>query len=120
MAKLVPLLRPKSKGYLLNDSFFDTLAAGAVNNTNATPGPGRRTVIDTTNLLSIGSGVAAFGTPGVASGNPGIWYAAITRVAGLVLVGSFTPVDGNCGMRLGWDSNQTGDATDRIGFFSSG
>lgn len=73
--------------YLLRDEFRDTRAAGSVNSTAATPGPGTRTVVDTDgDALSVGSGVLQFANPNSTSGDPGIWYPAQTRAAGLVFI----------------------------------
>ena len=41
--------------YLLRDEFTDTLTAGNVNGTAATPGPGTRVAIETDGQLSISS-----------------------------------------------------------------
>ena len=69
--------------YLLRDEFTDTLTAGNVNGTAATPGPGTRTVNDTGSDLAITGGNASF-TPG-SWGDPRMLYDVITRVPGRVL-----------------------------------
>lgn len=92
--------------YLLRDEFTDTRAAGAVNGTPATPGPGTRVVVDTGSKLSIGSGVASF-TPAASMGDPGLWYAALSRVAGLVLKLEWTLATRQQA-DVGWDSGQSG------------
>ena len=73
--------------WLLRDDFTDTLTAGNVNGTAATPGPGTRAVTDTDSKLSIGSGAMAFdahSTP--AWGDPGInWDIGIVRAYGALL-----------------------------------
>jgi len=69
--------------YLLDDEFSDTLAAGAVNGTPATPGPGLRAVTDTTNKLSVAGGNLAI-TGGVAWGDPAYGLTAIAREAGRI------------------------------------
>jgi len=90
--------------YLLRDEFSDTLAAGSVHGTPATPGPGTRTVVDTESKLSIGSGVASFagGKAAPAYGDPAIMLDAITRSSGRMLRIDVTPtVAGQS--RIGWE-----------------
>ncbi len=77
--------------YLLDDEFSDTLVAGAVNGTPATPGPGIRTVRDVENKIAIAGGTANFTaqvTP--VSAEQDLIYAniPITRVPGRVLLSS--------------------------------
>lgn len=93
--------------YLLRDDFGDTVAAGSVNGTTATPTGGTRVVSDTNNKLSIGSGVANFATGGSAAMNPAMWYAQITRAAGRALVIQVTPASNSADhVYVGWDNNQ--------------
>lgn len=80
--------------YLLNDSFNDTLAAGSVNGTPATPGPGTRVVVDTAGTrLSVGSGVLNIASGAAANGDPGLRNSiAITpRTPGRIILLKFTP-----------------------------
>jgi len=103
--------------WLLRDEFSDTRAAGAVNGTPATPGPGTRVVTDTTNKLTIGGGLANL-APGTvpADGDPGLWYGAVARVAGRVLLFRANwAVRGWSG--LGFDTNQAG-AISELSFVS--
>jgi len=75
--------------YILNDQFTTNRAAGAVNGTSAEPTGGARTVNDTDgDALSISGGTLVSANPNSSWGNPGIWYSAITRAAGLTLVGT--------------------------------
>ena len=91
--------------YLLCDEFLDTLAAGAVNGTLATPGPGTRTVTDTAGTkLSITSGVARF-VDASNWGDPGLWYNSVTRSAGRVLLSKVTFTAAN-DMEIGFDTGQ--------------
>ncbi|HUW11159.1 MAG TPA: hypothetical protein VM537_15625, partial [Anaerolineae bacterium] len=85
-------LRPRSPiRWLLRDEFRIDAAAGAVNGTPATPGPGTRTAVDTGgDALSIASGNMAFANPNNVAGDPGLWYGAITRQAGRILLVAFT------------------------------
>lgn len=82
-----PLLGGSGISYILRDEFSDTLAAGAVNGTPATPGPGTRTVTDTGGILSLAggqlivAGVGAGDDPRLTYGTP-----AITREAGRILI----------------------------------
>lgn len=78
--------------WLLNDSFNDTLAAGAVNGTLPTPGPGgaRTVVTDTNSILRVSSG--ALNGTGVASAykNPLFLELVDSRVAGRVILCKLT------------------------------
>lgn len=81
--------------WLIRDEFTDTRAAGSVNGTAATPGPGTRTVTDTGNLVSVGSGVLATVAPASPGIDPRTLYGAITRTTGLCLVARYNSVSGN-------------------------
>ena len=94
--------------WLLRDEFTDTVAAGSVNATTATPTGGARTVTDTNSKISVGSGVLDFATGEAV--NDGIWYAAMSRVAGKVVVIDIT-VSATARLRAGWDANQAGGIT---------
>lgn len=115
-------LRVLAPKFTLRDDFSGALAAGAVNLSNPTPGPGGvRTVTDGNSKLSIGSGVASFATGGVAAGNPAAWYAAMTRIAGRLIVGrvnaaSFT---GNSAA-LGFDTSASGLVDNSAFYWNSG
>lgn len=98
--------------YLINDTFTTNRAAGAVNGTDAEPGPGRRTVTDANSKLSLAGGAAAFATAGVGNGDPGLWYAAQARRAGLLCVGEFSHSAG--GVEIGWDTTAVGGPTDSV------
>ena len=81
--------------YDLEDNFTDERAAGSVNGTAATPGPGTRVVVDEEVRMPITGGklvIAGFPPASYALGDPGLWLDAVTRVAGKVLVISFTPI----------------------------
>ncbi len=70
----------KTELYLLRDLFSDTRAAGSVDGTAATPGPGTRVVVDTNSVISVGSGVVTVnGTP---AANDHLTYALVERLAG--------------------------------------
>lgn len=57
---LTSVLKKRGITYLVRDLFTDTLSAGSVNNSSATPGPGTRSVVDTENNISIGSNLLTF------------------------------------------------------------
>lgn len=77
--------------YLLDDEFTDTLAAGAVNGTPATPGPGTRTVVDSENKLSVSGGNLVLTPQAAAAWNDEyVLYGAVTRTAGQVWLVQFT------------------------------
>ena len=73
----MPILIPRThivqlnalpRKFLVRDDFTDNLAAGAVDGTSPTPGPGgKRVVADTGNNISVGGGVATF------AGGTGTW-----------------------------------------------
>lgn len=69
--------------YYVNDTFANDLAVGAIDQTFATPGPGRRTVFDTNGVLSLSGGAAVSGI-GV-SGLPRIDYPALILAPGMML-----------------------------------
>jgi hypothetical protein len=108
--------------YLLYDDFAAACAAGSVNGTpvsfpasvtiaGAVP---RRTVTDTESKLSIAGGVLTFagGKASSANGDPGIWYPAVTRVAGrLVLVNLRLTAEQNVA-QVGFDTDQSGSVRD--------
>lgn len=101
--------------YLLDDEFHGTLAAGAVNGTSATPGPGTRVAVDTDgDALSIGSGVLAFANPNSSWGDPGLWYGGITRIAGRLMIAQLTIAATNTYKNVGWDTNQSGELSDDL------
>ena len=70
--------------YRLRDEFGDTRAAGAVNGTPATPGPGNRVIgADVGNNISVGSGVLSVaGGTGTWGETIAAWDVAIARPAG--------------------------------------
>lgn len=93
--------------WLLRDDFQDTRAAGAVNGTPATPGPGTRVVVDTDgDALSITGGQAVFANPNNVHGDPGLWYEAVTRIAGRMLLVSLVTGDVTNQAYAGFDTDQ--------------
>lgn len=115
--------------YVLYDAFLDTLAAGSVNGSLATPPAGisnvggdpARVVTDTNSKLSLAGGVASFATGGVGSGDPGLWYPSQARVLGRVLIAKIVSNSGaQQGLGFGWDADQTGTITDFLRFTSNG
>lgn len=100
--------------YALDDQFTDTVPAGSANGTQATPTGGIRTVTDTNNKISIGSGFFNFATGSVA--NDGIWYSSYIRTVGKVLAGEL--IGTNSQYYFGWDTNQVGAPATSLGFVS--
>jgi len=96
--------------YLLRDNFDDVLAAGSVNGMPARPGPGTRTVTDAESKLSLSGGVLSIsgGKAAPAYGDPGLWYGAIARAAGRVLLGKLTIADVTNSCEFGWDTAAAG------------
>lgn len=105
-----PLMGGRGISYILRDEFDDTRAAGAVNGTPATPGPGTRTVTDGNSKLSLASGVASFATGGVGGSNPGMWYTAVSRRAGLILRAQITATTAR--ISTGFDDGTSGGLAD--------
>lgn len=101
------LLGVSSEKFILRDDFSDTRAAGAVNGTPATPGPGTRTVVDTANNMSIGSGVAILAGKN-SWGDPGYWLDPVVRTVGRFVIGKVAvPTTGNV-LRWGWHNTTSG------------
>lgn len=98
--------------YLVNDTFTTNRAAGAVNGTNAEPGPGRRVVVDGNNKLSLSSGNAVFATGGVGGGDPTIRYGIQSVTPGRVCVAEVSWSAG--GVDVGFDADQTGGISDSV------
>jgi len=73
--------------WLLRDEFSDTRAVGAVNGTPATPGPGTRVVVDTDgDAVAVSGGAVTFANPNNNWTSHNVYYPAITRAAGIVLI----------------------------------
>lgn len=103
-------------GIPLRDEFAGTLAAGAVQGTLSDSGH-VRTVVDANSKLSIGSGLLSFATGGVGAGDPGLWYPALIRRAGQILVARVNLTDK---VEVGWDASASGTILDSISFAASG
>jgi lysophospholipase L1-like esterase len=74
------------EAYLLRDDFTVNVAAGSLNGTLATPGPGIRSVVDTESKMSISGGELTFaGRASPGWGDPRINYPVQARVAGKML-----------------------------------
>lgn len=72
--------------YLLNDTFTSDRAAGAVNGTNAEPGPGRRSVTDGNSKMSLSGGQLVVVTGGVGQANPQLLLTPVSRTPGRLVV----------------------------------
>jgi hypothetical protein len=104
-----------SSAFAMFDEFSDTLAAGAVNGTNATDGASARTVTDGNSKLSLpGTGVLSLATGGAAAGNPGLWYPGVARGAGKTLIAKIAGTNSN--YAVGWDTNQAAAPTYGVNF----
>jgi len=104
--------------FLLRDDFNDTLTAGNVHGTPATPGPGTRKVIDTNDRLSIGSGVMTMS--GLMAVGDVYSLGAVTRAAGLIgmwVYGATRTIPS--GVQVGFDTLE--EATQKLhGFNTTG
>ncbi len=87
-----------------SNSFTNFLITTNLDGTSAEPTGGVRTVVDSTNKVSIGSGVLNFsgGLSGYA--DPGIRYGSVTRSAGKMMVSQITPNTGTF-KRIGFKTN---------------
>lgn len=94
--------------WLLRDEFSDVRAAGAVNGTMPTPGPGgARVVTDTTSALSIASGNAVISSASTNWGDPGtVWGIPVPRLPGLLTLFSISS-SGGVGPRCGFGTSAT-------------
>ena len=94
---------PQASDWLIRDEFTDTVAAGSVNGTAATPGPGNRAVTDTESKLSVGSGVMTIsgGKASPSPSDPKLIFSA-TRAAGLAFVSNFTIDSFSFAAYIGW------------------
>lgn len=102
------------KGFLFRDDFTDTRAAGAVNGTPATPGPGTRSVIDAANRISIGSGRLTITQGASTWGDPELKYlnVPISRTFGrLALIRWITHSSLTGAAGVGFDNDGTGQPT---------
>lgn len=105
--RFISIIEP-GLGWLLKDDFIDLRAAGAVDGTPATPGPGTRVVgADTGANLSIADG-NLIGV-GIAGGDPRMNYGTLPRIPGRVLIAHWLPKEtAGSNSSIGWgqtDSN---------------
>lgn len=93
--------------YVNQDNFTTQRAAGAVNATNAEPGPGKRTVVDTNSLITINAGAQLQFGPGTPAADDRFYFpeTVVTRAPGLCC-------------RMDWVSGTIAGA-DRMGFLST-
>lgn len=68
---------------LLDDQFTDTVAAGSVNGTTATPGGQTRGAVDTASHLSVTGGRKRFNSYASQGNDPRSYYGPFTRAQGL-------------------------------------
>jgi hypothetical protein len=96
------------KGFLLQDEFTTPLAAGSVHGTTSEPSGHTRTVTDTENKISIADGKLTFsgGKESPSVGDPAIWYPAIDRVAGRMLMLDYA-ASSQLYSHFGFDNDQT-------------
>jgi hypothetical protein len=106
--------------WLFRDDFLNNLSPGTINSTDATTGPGARTVTDTNNVLSINNGTLIFSTGGVTNGNPGIWYPTAVRQFMKTLIGRVNIPSLTAEVSIGWDSNNAGVLSQAFRFTAGG
>lgn len=105
--------------YLINDTFTTDLAAGAVNGTDAEPGPGRRVVVDTNGKLSLSNGSVLLASLAPASSNPLLNYPMLSRLAGRLVKFSATSSSGSAPLRCGFVEPGASGVQHTITFLSS-
>ena len=99
--------------FLLRDDFTDTVAAGSVNGTLATPGgtgtaaQRTRKVVDSATHLAISGGNCAIDGGTGAQGDPGLWHGGFTRIAGRMMIWRELAWVG-ANQVVGWDGGQSG------------
>lgn len=101
--------------YLLRDEFSDTVPAGSVNGTLATPSGQTRAVVDTNSKFSVGSGVFNVATGAATDDN--LHYDSYTREAGRILISKI--VVSSSIPTIGWDVNAAGAISLHIRFAAS-
>lgn len=104
--------------YEARDDFTDTLAAGAVDGTDAQPGPGERSVTDSGSNVTVGSGLLSFA--GGTSSHVTTYYrnsVTIARAAGQALVMSLDTVLGS-NNRIGLSSGGAA-GIERVYFYAT-
>ena len=84
--KRVVLLNGVGVSYLMRDDFTDTLSAGSVDGTDATPGPGVRDVTDSSSGVSVSGGSAEIVGNTNWSQAGLVWTPGVTREVGRLLV----------------------------------
>jgi hypothetical protein len=97
--------------YLIRDDFLDTLPAGVINGTPATPGPGTRVVTDSGSKLSMSGGSAVFSGGNSTYGDPTIWSDAIYRIPGRIALTSVNLSTNNKVLVFNLDTDQSGNPT---------
>lgn len=107
-----------TSGLMLKDEFTTDDNAPLTAPRTCEPGPGTLAITDTNNYLSISSGqLSASNSAASYNGDPSVWSQALTRVAGLGVFGLFSAISAR--IHAGFDSNQSGDATEIINLYSS-
>jgi hypothetical protein len=108
-----------SNTYTLADEYTDTVAAGSVHGTTATPTGQTRTATDADgNKLSIGSGVVNLLAMKTANTDPRLHYPSVARLAGRTLFYKVTLTTGV--YRIGLGGNNTGSPSQHSFVFTTG
>jgi len=92
--------------YILNDDFTNALAAGAIDGTDAIPGPGRRLAVDSAGKMSISGGELVIAASNPGSGDPMLIYEGMDNYPGRIIVARITPTGATTG-RVGWNQSAT-------------
>lgn len=83
---LATVIPGASATYLIRDEFTDTVAAGSVDGTAATPGPGSRVVSDTESKVAVASDVLDWAEHTVDNQNSWVrWTPSVTRAPGVTV-----------------------------------
>jgi hypothetical protein len=106
-----------SSAFILADEFTDTVAAGSVNGTAATPTGGARTATDANSKINVGSGVLSFAT-GVLT-NDGVWWPSSARTAGRAIIAKITPADTSGAWSVGFDNSAVAAHLECVGLITT-
>ena len=111
-----------SINYLIHDRFTTDVAAGSLDGTSATPGPGERNATDGGNRMSV-SGNKLITDSGGTYNDPTLHWGAVTKSVGLaygVTISQSVDASEALTANLGWDNNNLTDLREGRFLLSSG
>jgi len=116
--QIIPREKKRKERWILRDDFLDTVLAGSVDGTQATPTGGARTASDLNTKISIGSGVADFATGSQVNTSSIRWNVPAIRSVGR---SGFAKINTTAltSFYFGFDNNGIGPPTDGMSLTSS-